>query len=180
MAKFDEHNPRGRGTGRHSVSPLRDPRGHGTGRHSASPLTDGTSTGSSMKKKHLLAGLGWNTLGQFLVVGISLGLTPFLLHRLSATGYGIFVLVSSIKGLISNLDGGLGSHRISLLSGLRRPGGRSSNDQSSHYHYQLGNTHRRGRVCCSDTFCASSRRNICAWTRFLPAIRKRLSNSSGI
>jgi O-antigen/teichoic acid export membrane protein len=61
-----------------------------------------------MKKKHLLAGLGWNTLGQFLVVGISLGLTPFLLHRLGATAYGIFVLVSSIKGLISNLDGGLG------------------------------------------------------------------------
>ena len=61
-----------------------------------------------MKPKHLLAGLGWNTLGQFLVVGISLGLTPFLLHRLGATQYGIFVLVSSIKALLSNLDGGLG------------------------------------------------------------------------
>ena len=112
MAKIDEYNPRGRGTGRRS----------------ASPLTDGTSTGSSMKPKRLLAGLGWNTLGQFLVVGISLGLTPFLLHRLGATEYGIFVLVGSIKALLSNLDGGLGSHRISLLSSLRGPGECSSND----------------------------------------------------
>ena len=61
-----------------------------------------------MQPKRLLAGLGWNTVGQFLVVGISVGLTPFLLHHLGATQYGIFALVSSIRGLLSNLDGGLG------------------------------------------------------------------------
>jgi len=64
-------------------------------------------TESFMRRKNLLAGLGWNTAGQLLVVGISLGLTPFLLHRLGPTQYGIFALVSSIRGLLSNLDGGL-------------------------------------------------------------------------
>jgi O-antigen/teichoic acid export membrane protein len=60
-----------------------------------------------MQPKRLLSGLGWNTVGQFLVVGISLGLTPFLLHHLGPTLYGIFALVSSARGLLSNLDGGL-------------------------------------------------------------------------
>jgi O-antigen/teichoic acid export membrane protein len=58
--------------------------------------------------KRLVAGLGWNTAGQFSVVGISVGLTPFLLHHLGATQYGIFALVSSARGLLGNLDGGLG------------------------------------------------------------------------
>ena len=71
------------------------------------PSADKTATGSSTPPKRLLAGLGWNTAGQFLVVGISLGLTPFLLHRLGPTQYGIFALVSSARGLLSNLDGGL-------------------------------------------------------------------------
>jgi O-antigen/teichoic acid export membrane protein len=54
-----------------------------------------------------LTGLGWNTAGQLLVIGISLGLTPFLLHRLGAAQYGIFVLATTFRGLLSNLDGGL-------------------------------------------------------------------------
>jgi O-antigen/teichoic acid export membrane protein len=76
-------------------------------RQSNLPSTDVTATESSMQPKRFLAGLGWNTVGQLLVSGISLGLTPFLLHRLGATQYGIFALASSIIGLLSNLDGGL-------------------------------------------------------------------------
>jgi O-antigen/teichoic acid export membrane protein len=71
------------------------------------PPADATAAESSMQPRRLLAGLGWNTAGQFLVVGISVGLTPFLLHRLGPTQYGIFALVSAIVGLLSNLDGGL-------------------------------------------------------------------------
>jgi O-antigen/teichoic acid export membrane protein len=63
---------------------------------------------SSRQAKRLLAGLGWNTVGQFLTVGITVGLTPFLLHHLGPTQYGIFALVSATRGLLSNLDGGLG------------------------------------------------------------------------
>jgi O-antigen/teichoic acid export membrane protein len=91
MAGIDKHDP----------SPLTEPQ------HSDPPSTDATATESSMQPKRLLAGLGWNTVGQFLVVGISLGLTPFLLHHLGATLYGIFALVSSVRGLLRNLDGGL-------------------------------------------------------------------------
>lgn len=58
--------------------------------------------------KRLVSGLGWNTIGQFLVISINLGLTPFLLQRLGATQYGVFVFVGTIRGLISNLDAGLG------------------------------------------------------------------------
>jgi O-antigen/teichoic acid export membrane protein len=66
------------------------------------------SAGLGWNPKRLLAGLGWNTVGQFLTVGITVGLTPFLLHHLGPTQYGIFALVSSTRGLLSNLDGGLG------------------------------------------------------------------------
>jgi O-antigen/teichoic acid export membrane protein len=76
-------------------------------RHSDPPSADATATQSSMRPKRLLAGFGWNTVGQVFVVGISVGLTPFLLHHLGATQYGIFALVTSIIGLLSNLDGGM-------------------------------------------------------------------------
>ena len=76
-------------------------------RHSGPSSADAAPAGSFMQPKRLLAGLGWNTAGQLLVVGISLGLTPFLLHRVGATQYGIFVLVSTFRGLLSNLDGGM-------------------------------------------------------------------------
>jgi O-antigen/teichoic acid export membrane protein len=84
-----------------------DPSRRSRTRHSGPPSTDATSTKSPVQPKRLLAGLGWNIVGQFLVVAIGLGLTPFLLHHLGATQYGIFVLVSTFRGLLSNLDGGL-------------------------------------------------------------------------
>lgn len=66
-----------------------------------------SATGSFMRPKNILAGLGWNTIGEFLVVAINLALTPFLLHHLGASLYGVFSLSSSLRGLLSNLDGGL-------------------------------------------------------------------------
>lgn len=73
----------------------------------AEPNKDKRSSKSGMRPKNLLAGLGWNTAGQFLVIGINLALTPFLLHHLGAALFGVFSLASSIRGLLSNLDGGL-------------------------------------------------------------------------
>jgi O-antigen/teichoic acid export membrane protein len=72
------------------------------------PSAEMKVTGSFMRPKRLLSALGWNTAGQLVVIGIPLGFTPFLLHRLGATEYGIFALVSTLRGLLSNLDGGLG------------------------------------------------------------------------
>lgn len=83
---------------------------NGPGHHRRRPPRGASVTPASPRSpmKGLVAGLGWNTAGQFLVIAISLGLTPFLLHRLGATQYGIFALISSVRGLLSNLDGGLG------------------------------------------------------------------------
>lgn len=71
-------------------------------------MAETASGGALMRTKRLLAGFGWNTAGQLLVVGITLGLTPFLLNHLGATQYGIFALVSAVRGFLSNMDGGLG------------------------------------------------------------------------
>lgn len=56
----------------------------------------------------ILAGLGWNAVGQLLVVLVNLGLTPFLLTRLGVDRYGVFAVLASFRGLLSNLDGGIG------------------------------------------------------------------------
>jgi O-antigen/teichoic acid export membrane protein len=66
----------------------------------------GESVGDLIKR--LTSGLGWNAAGQAAMVGINIGLTPFLLFHLGSSRYGLFALISSIRGLLSNLDGGLG------------------------------------------------------------------------
>jgi O-antigen/teichoic acid export membrane protein len=56
----------------------------------------------------ILSGLGWNTGAQVAVTGLNVVTTPLLLSRLGVDAYGVFALVSSFRGLLSNLDGGLG------------------------------------------------------------------------
>lgn len=56
----------------------------------------------------IVSGLGWNSLAQIVGVLVNLGLTPFLLEHLGLAPYGVVALVSSFRGLLSNLDGGLG------------------------------------------------------------------------
>lgn len=56
----------------------------------------------------VLSGLAWNSAGQIATLAINVGLTPFILHRLGSSRYGLFALVSTLTGLASNLDGGLG------------------------------------------------------------------------
>ncbi len=56
----------------------------------------------------ILSGLGWNTGGQIASVALNLVLTPFLLLRLGVNQYGLYALLSSFRGLLSNLDGGFG------------------------------------------------------------------------
>jgi O-antigen/teichoic acid export membrane protein len=56
----------------------------------------------------IISGLGWNTGGQAVGVVLSVVLTPFLLIHLGVNGYGLYALLSSLRGLLSNIDGGLG------------------------------------------------------------------------
>jgi len=79
----------------------------------APPGPDGTPTATDSKDRGqprsvILSGLSWNASSQLISVLVYLGLTPFLLHRLGLDAYGVFALVSSFWGLLSNLDGGLG------------------------------------------------------------------------
>ena len=160
-----------RQAGRHS--PLTETR------HFDPPSADATATESSMQPKRLLAGLGWNTVGQFLVVGISLGLTPFLLHHLGPTQYGIFALVSSVRGLLSNLDGGLaptGYRYFPVYVGRR---GRCRHDQFPPHDAHLGGDHRRCRDDHDDSRRASRGGSLRTRVSVSPVIRMRPSNSSG-
>ncbi len=56
----------------------------------------------------IVGGLGWNSANQVVSVLVNLALTPLLVHRLGLAAYGTFAVVSSFRGLLSNLDGGLG------------------------------------------------------------------------
>lgn len=56
----------------------------------------------------ILSGLGWNTSAQLATTILNVAATPFLLFTLGASRYGVFALVSSFRGLLSNLDGGFG------------------------------------------------------------------------
>ena len=62
----------------------------------------------SSRLGRIVSGLSWNTAGQIATVAFNLVLTPFLLLHLGVSRYGLFALLSSLRGLLSNLDGGLG------------------------------------------------------------------------
>ena len=74
------------------------------------------------KLAKILSGLSWNTGGQVATVVLNLVLTPFLLLHLGVSRYGLYALLSSLRGLLSNLDGGLGptaSRYFAVLAGSR-------------------------------------------------------------
>ncbi len=73
----------------------------------APPESDQRAPGRA-RLRRILSGLGWNTGGQVVSVALNLALTPFLLLRLGVSAYGLYALLSSFRGLLSNLDGGFG------------------------------------------------------------------------
>ena len=64
----------------------------------------------------ILSGFTWNSIGQLVLLGINIGLTPFLIHRLGLDRYGLYALISAFLGLVSNLDGGLGASATRYFS----------------------------------------------------------------
>lgn len=75
---------------------------------------DGTRRRNPLSR--VVSGLGWNTAGQAVTVLVNVGLTPFLLRRLGLDRYGLYALLASFIGLISNFDGGLGSSATRYFS----------------------------------------------------------------
>ena len=66
--------------------------------------------------KSIVSGLSWNSLGQITSVAVAIVLTPFLVLRLGLDRYGIFAVVSSVIGVLSNLDGGFGASTLRFFS----------------------------------------------------------------
>ena len=50
----------------------------------------------------------WTVVGQVAPMGVTIFLTPFMIHGLGITRYGLFVLVVSLVGFLAILDGGTG------------------------------------------------------------------------
>ncbi len=92
--------------------PINTPGQHSEGEHSV----------GRGRLTRILSGLSWGTGGQVLTVALNLVLTPFLLLHLGVSRYGLYALISSLRGLLSNLDGGLGptsSRYFSVFAGAR-------------------------------------------------------------
>ncbi|HXZ83056.1 MAG TPA: oligosaccharide flippase family protein [Acidimicrobiales bacterium] len=62
----------------------------------------------SRSLRAIRSGLSWNTVSQIIAIATNLALTPFLLFHLGLAAYGAFAFIASFRGLLSNLDGGLG------------------------------------------------------------------------
>lgn len=88
----------------------------------SAPHSEGEHDVGRDRLAKILSGLSWNTGGQVVTVALNLVLTPFLLLHLGVSRYGLYALLSSLRGLLSNLDGGLGptaSRYFSVFAGSR-------------------------------------------------------------
>lgn len=70
-------------------------------------------------RRKVLVGTFSNYIGQIVSIGTLLFLTPFVLHHLGATAYGLWVLISSIVAYGSLLDFGIWGTIIKYVSEFR-------------------------------------------------------------
>ena len=57
----------------------------------------------------LLRGGSWQALAQFAPLVVNLVVTPYVIHGLGLTRYGLFILVNTIIGFLGSFDGGIGA-----------------------------------------------------------------------
>jgi O-antigen/teichoic acid export membrane protein len=72
--------------------------------------------------RHLLRSTASNVAGQVVVLGVWFGLTPFMVHRLGATDYGLWVLVASLIAYGNLLDLGVGAAVTKYVAEFRARG----------------------------------------------------------
>lgn len=70
-------------------------------------------------RQRVLVGVSSNFLGQLVTYGILFFLTPFILHRLEAANYGLWVLVGSVVAYGSLLDFGIWGAIIKYVAEYR-------------------------------------------------------------
>src|SRR6185295_17319773 len=72
--------------------------------------------------RHLMRSTASNVAGQIVVLGVWFGLTPFIVHRLGATEYGLWVLVASLIAYGNLLDLGVGAAVTKYVAEFRARG----------------------------------------------------------
>jgi O-antigen/teichoic acid export membrane protein len=72
--------------------------------------------------RHLLRSTASNVVGQLAVLAVWFALTPFVVHQLGATSYGLWVLVASLIAWGNLLDLGVGAAVTKYVADLRARG----------------------------------------------------------
>jgi len=72
--------------------------------------------------RHLMRSTASNVAGQVVVLGVWFALTPFMVHRLGAANYGLWVLVASLVAYGNLLDLGVGAAVTKYVAELRARG----------------------------------------------------------
>lgn len=57
----------------------------------------------------VLRGGTWQSIAQFTPLFVNLVLTPYVIHGLGVTRYGLYILVNTIAGFLGSFDGGIGA-----------------------------------------------------------------------
>lgn len=70
--------------------------------------------------RRLLSGSGWQVMAQITPLFFNLALTPFVIETLGRTGYGLWLVTSTLAQVIATFDGGIGrsaQYFFALLAG---------------------------------------------------------------
>jgi O-antigen/teichoic acid export membrane protein len=77
-----------------------------------------------MIRNHVFRSTGSNLIGQIVILGTGFLLAPFVLHRIGAADYGLWILVNSLTGYASVLEFGISSAVIKYVAEFRVRGER--------------------------------------------------------
>lgn len=74
------------------------------------------SHGVISRPKSPLTNAFWNTFSMLWSIGVLFLLTPFMLHRLGVTHYGIYMILASISGMMGVMNLGLGEASLRFVA----------------------------------------------------------------
>src|SRR5215210_4950869 len=81
-----------------------------------------TAQKDAVIRRRVLSGTLANYVGQFVTLGTGFVLTPFVLHQLGASSYGLWVLAGSVVAYGSLLDLGISTAVVKYVAEYRARG----------------------------------------------------------
>jgi O-antigen/teichoic acid export membrane protein len=69
------------------------------------PTTTDPANRSALRA--VLSGTSWETVGQFVPIGVNIVLTPYIIHHLGIDRWGLIALITTIEQFLNTFDGGL-------------------------------------------------------------------------